>query len=321
METLPIAAAGSAPGRLDLLGLGECMVELHADEPLGVARSLQRDFGGDVLNALVAASRLGARTGFVTRVGDDPFGAALLAGWRAEGIDTSQAQLVAGDNGVYFISVDARGEREFSYRRSGSAAAAMDASLVDEAAIAGARWLLVSGITQALSAGAQAATREAVRLARRHGTQVAYDPNYRPRLWQSRGGLAAARQAFAEIAGEVDWLLPSQPADAELLGGDVDRADACTVLRAFARLSPRVALKCGEAGAWLAFDGWFFDVPVEAVVRPVDSTGAGDAWNGAFLHHLMRDLPPAAAALAAHGVAARTLLHRGAIAPREEGER
>ena len=65
--------------RFDLIALGECMVELYATQPLGSAEVLHRSCGGDVLNALVAAARMGARTGFVTRVGDDPFGPALLA--------------------------------------------------------------------------------------------------------------------------------------------------------------------------------------------------------------------------------------------------
>jgi len=90
---------------LDLIGVGECMVELFAEEPLGQAPVLRRAYGGDVLNALVSATRLGSRTGFVSRVGDDPFGESLRAAWREDGVDVSHAPLVPGENGVYFISV------------------------------------------------------------------------------------------------------------------------------------------------------------------------------------------------------------------------
>ncbi len=126
---------------MDLIGIGECMVEFHASEPLGVAAALQRGFGGDVLNALVAASRAGARTGFITRVGNDPFGAAMRAAWADESIDLAQAPLAEGENGVYFISVSADGEREFSYRRQDSPAARLGPDDLDEAYIASARCL------------------------------------------------------------------------------------------------------------------------------------------------------------------------------------
>ena len=114
--------------RYDLVGLGECMVELRGDAALGGAAQLACSYGGDVLNALVAAARQGGRTGFVSRVGDDPFGAALRAKWRGAGVDISQAPPVAGENGVDGIALLAGGGRDCSYRRSGSAASRPSAS-------------------------------------------------------------------------------------------------------------------------------------------------------------------------------------------------
>ncbi|OOV12342.1 hypothetical protein BXU09_16115 [Deinococcus sp. LM3] len=70
---------------LDLIALGECMVELRADGPLGDALQLTRACGGDTLNALVSAARLGSRCGFISRVGSDPFGHGLRRAWQAEG--------------------------------------------------------------------------------------------------------------------------------------------------------------------------------------------------------------------------------------------
>ncbi len=175
-------------GPFDLVGLGECMVEFWADEPLGSAERLHRAYGGDVLNALVTAARLGSRVGFMTKVGDDPFGPGLLEAWRSEGVDTAHAPLVGGENGVYFISLRAGGEREFTYRRTGSAASTLAPDDLDASYLGSSRTLLVSGITQAISEGAGAATLEATRLAKRRGVRVTYDPNYRPRLWRAQGG-------------------------------------------------------------------------------------------------------------------------------------
>ncbi|GGR59011.1 2-dehydro-3-deoxygluconokinase [Deinococcus seoulensis] len=299
---------------LDLIALGECMVELHADGPLGDAAQLTRACGGDTLNALVSAARLGSRCGFISRVGSDPFGHGLRRAWQAEGIDVTHAPLVDGENGVYFISLHAGGEREFTYRRAGSAATHLSPADVDAAYVAASRTLLLSGITQAISGSAQAATRHAAQLARQCGTRVAFDPNHRPRLWAVRGGLDAARAALHELLPCVDLLLPSFPVDAALL--DHTPSDAPGAARAFAALDVTVALKDGPHGAWLCEPGGEpLHVPAPPVPDVLDTTGAGDAWNGAFLHALTRAQPPEQAARTAHASAAHVIRHRGALPP------
>ncbi|GGY03109.1 sugar kinase [Pseudoduganella dura] len=289
----------------DLVGLGECMVEFNATEPLSHAVRFDRAYGGDVLNALVAAARQGARTAFVSRVGDDPFGAGLRAAWQGEGIDVSHAPLVPGENGVYFISLDALGERSFTYRRAGSAASQLAAAQVDEAFIASARCILLSGITQAISPGARAATLAAARYARQHGVLVAYDPNYRPRLW---GAPDSAREACAELLPYVDILLPSLPAD-----GDIFPCPPQSLVG-------HVVVKHGEEGCAVWLKGERTVVPATAAAV-VDTTGAGDAWNGTYLAALLRGEAPAAAASLANRAAAAKLAHRGAIPPKGRADR
>ncbi len=310
------------PRHFDLIGLGECMVEFHAEQPLTTAATLRRGFGGDVLNSLVAMQRLGGQCGFLTRVGDDPFGQGLLDGWRAEGIDTSHALMQPGDNGIYFISVAENGEREFTYRRQGTPASRMSPADLDPAYLASSHWLLLSGITQALSDSARRTTLEAARIAAAHGVRIAYDPNYRPRLWAAQGGLAAARAAFDEIAPLAEWLLPSHPADAVLLGGEEevdvndDSLDAGFALAGrFAERSRNVALKCGADGCILTAAGPARHVPGVKAEKVLDTTGAGDLWNGSFLFHLQRGATSAEAAAQANRRAAAKLAYRGAIPP------
>lgn len=291
------------PSGPELIALGECMVELSGEQALGtMPATLRMSCGGDVLNALVSASRLGTRCGFITRVGEDPFAQGMLALWREEAIDLRHAALVPGRNGVYFIAVREDGERDFTYRRAGSAASALSPADIDPAYLGSARAVLLSGITQAISGSAQAATLKLAQLARERGLLVAYDPNYRASLWHGRGGLPAAQAALSELLPLVDWLLPSRPADSLLLEAH--------------RLSCAVAWKSGAEGALLCQGGQALPVPAEAVAEVLDSTGAGDAWNGAFLHGLLSGVPAASAAAAANRVAAATLGHRGAIAPR-----
>lgn len=325
---LPVADAALARSR-DLLGLGECMVELLGHGPIGQVNSLRRGYGGDVLNALVAAARLGGRCGFISRVGKDPFGPALREAWQQEGIDLQHAPLVPGDNGVYFISVNAQGEREFSYRRDGSPASMLSAEALDAGYLADSHMLLLSGISQALSPSVRAATLAAAQMARQHGVLVAFDPNYRPRLWQAHGGLAAAQQALQDIAPWVDWLLPSHPADTLLVdasaaaAADDDLSAAADAIEAFGALAPQVALKLGPQGCLLRTPGARQHVEGVAARLVLDTTGAGDLWNGSFLMSLREGQLPPQAALRAHRLAARKLAFRGAIPPLElyAGER
>jgi 2-dehydro-3-deoxygluconokinase len=298
---------------LDIIGIGEAMVELSAEEPLSQATHLRRSYGGDVLNALIAAARLGARVGFISRVGQDPFGPGLLSSWQAEGVDTRHAPLVEGENGVYFISLQANGEREFTYRRAGSAASRLSPAALDPAYLRQGRVLLLSGITQALSETAQATCLEAARLARGAGLLVAFDPNYRPRLWAPRGGLEAAQTAWSELKPYVDLLLPSHPADLPALA--LEGKSPPEALQALASQGFRVALKAGPEGAWLAWEGRIHRLPPSPTGAIRDTTGAGDAWNGVFLHGLLLGLSPEEAGARANRAAAQKLGFRGAIPP------
>jgi len=291
-----------------IISLGECMVELLSDEPIARAGSFHKAYGGDTLNTLVAAARLGASTGYVTRVGDDPFASFLLDGWRAEGIDLSHARLVEGFNGLYFISLLPGGEREFTYYRRGSAAGSMTPADLDPEYIGGAGVLHVSGISQAISTSCRETVLGAVRLARERGVLVSYDPNLRRKLWAS---LAEARAAMQEILPFTDIVLPSAPQEmAELLKV---RTPEEGVQRLWAAGVGTVAVKLGENGCLLGYDGRLVAIPPFVPDPIVDTTGAGDAFDGAFLHGLVSGLPPEEAARLAVVYAGLSLRRRGAI--------
>ena len=110
------------PGRrLDIVSLGECLVEFNRRDD----GDFHPGFAGDAFNALFYAARLGARTGFISSVGDDLFTPIILAGIEREGIDTSRLLRIDGRrNGLYFIELDDRGEYTFHFWRERSAAAA-----------------------------------------------------------------------------------------------------------------------------------------------------------------------------------------------------
>jgi 2-dehydro-3-deoxygluconokinase len=292
----------------DIVSLGECMVEFFSEEPIARAGSFQKAYGGDTLNTLVAAARLGASTGYITRVGDDPFAPFLLESWGAEGVDVSHARMVEGFNGLYFISVLSGGEREFTYYRRGSVASTMTPADLDPAYIGGARVLHVSGISQAISPSCRETVLTAVRLARERGVLVSYDPNLRLKLWPS---LAAARAAMQEVLPFADIVLPSAPEEmAELL--EV-RTPEEGVERLWTTGVATVVVKLGEKGCLLGYDGRLVAIPPFVPDAVVDATGAGDAFDGAFLHGLVSGLSPEEAARLAVVCAALSLRKRGAI--------
>lgn len=295
---------------LDIISIGECMIELYADQPLAEALCFRKAFAGDALNNIAAAQRMGSRTGFITRVGDDPFAPYLLRSWQAMGIDISHCRVVPGFNGIYFISLLPGGEREFIYYRQGSAPSTMEPSDLDEAYIANARILLTTGITQAISPSARATALRAAQIARTHGVLVAYDPNLRLKLWS----LSEAREALAEILPYVNIALPGGPEEGRTLFGLEDpQAIVASLWSAGVDL---VALKWGMAGCWVGVraEGSITRVPPLPGIEARDTTGAGDAFNGVFLHGLCCGMAPVEAARLGMIAAALKVRGRGAVA-------
>ena len=263
-------------GVFDLVAIGEPLVEFN--QARGDGRSWLQGFGGDTSNAAIAASRLGARSAYFTRIGDDAFGRLLLELWRREGVDAGTVQTDAtAPTGIYFVTHGPDGHA-FSYRRAGSAASRMGVHDVPEPLIRRARFLHVSGISQAISGSARDAVRHAVRIARQAGVRVAYDPNLRPALWPT----AQAADALDEIVEQTDVFLPGLD-DLRALTG-IDEAhrlvDWC-----HARGASTVVLKLGARGA-LASAGGARTFIAAFAVQAVDATGAGDCFDAALLVRL-----------------------------------
>ena len=292
----------------DLISLGECMVEMYSDEPLGTANTFHRSYGGDTLNTLVMASRLGTTNGYITRVGRDPFGPYLLDSWQNEGVDTSHAQIVEGFNGLYFIALLEKGQREFTYYRKGSAATTLRPEDVDPVYISEAKMLHLSGITQAISPSCRQATLRAAQLAHTHGVRVSYDPNLRLQLWS----LAEAKAAMEEVLPYVDIMLPSAPQETEQLAGARSPEEAISFL--WSRGVDTVAVKMGESGCLVGANGEIKALEAVAPLGVVDTTGAGDAFNGVFLHGLLQGMTPHEAARLGTVASGLKVGARGAIA-------
>lgn len=293
----------------EILCMGEPMLEFNQLPPGPDGRVLYlQGHGGDTSNAAIAAARQGARAGYITAIGEDAAGDSFMELWRAEGVDTSTVIRTAeAPTAVYFVTHDARGHH-FTFYRSGSAASRYTPRDVPEAAIAQAKILYASGISQAISTSAADAVFHAISVAKRHGVKVAYDTNLRLRLWPA----ARARAIIEAAIGMADMAFPSRE-DAEALTG---LSDPDAIAEHYLRLGcPLVAVKCGADGALLATaDGLRVRAPAHRV-RAVDATGAGDTFCGAFLARIVRGDAPDRALAYANAAAALSTTGYGAVAP------
>ena len=294
------------PKAADILGIGEPLIEMvRLPDPIDGRPAYVQGFGGDTSTAIIAAARQGAKTGYLTAVGDDMFGEAMRGLWNREGVDHSYVPTRAGDpTGVCFIDPDPAGRR-FTYARRGSAASLYAPADLPEAAIAAARILHLSGITLAISETMRAAALRACEIAKANDTLVSLDLNHRPRLWSDD----LARKVLSSVP--ADLVFPSDD-EAEVLHSLTDPdAIADHYLGNGARI---VALKRGAAGARVATPDSRFDVPA-APATPVDSAGAGDSFAGAFLAYWLETGDLRLSATRAAKVAAGTVSGLGAVEP------
>lgn len=293
------------PGRLDLLAIGEPMIEFNQTAP--DRPEYRQGFGGDTSNAAIAAARSGARAGVLTRLGDDDFGRLLLGLWRDEGVDAGAVAIdAAAHTAVYFVTHGASGHA-FSYLRAGSAASRMTPADVPCNLAARTRIVQASGISLALSTGACDAVLHAFATAREQGVGVAFDSNLRLKLWP----LARARATIAAAAAMADWFFPSLE-DLQVLTGLVE-PDA--IVDWSHRLGAKAVLLKLGAGGVLASDGTRRERITGHPVAAVDATGAGDCFCGACLARLAAGDSLWDAARYANAAAALSTTGFGAVAP------
>lgn len=255
------------------------MVELSCEGDVRFAGTLGKGYGGDSFNTAVAASRLGSSVAYITHLGKDPFAFGLKEMMLAEKINTDAAHSVSGQTGLYIVAAT-NSRRDFYYYRKGSAASTLGPDDIDEAFIKKARIVFATGVTLSLSDKTREAVMKAFKIARDNDVMTAFDPNYREVLWDSEVG---ALDALNGILPYVDVILPSSPDDTHKIIG-FDKPDQIIDYFLFkgARL---VVCKAGANGCYLGYKRQMEHVPA-MTVKSVDTTGAGDAFNGGFLHGL-----------------------------------
>ena len=271
----------------DLFTFGETMALLTSDagQPFDPAAPFYFRFGGADSNVAIVAARLGVRTSWYSRLGQDPLGWWIRREVTAQGVDTEAVAMDADRvTGLMLKArVDEASAKVYYYRRY-SAASALDPDTFPFEAVANARWLHATGITPALSASARQAWTQALAVARAKGVPISLDPNLRLSLWSAEEARSVLLQA---MESGIDLLLPNID-EARMLFGNLSPEQLIEAAhRAGARL---VALKMGDQGAWLS-DGTTVTIQPPWTGMPVvDPVGAGDSFAGGLIVGLLKGL-------------------------------
>ena len=262
----------------DIITLGELLIDMTQDgtDEQGIGRFTAYP-GGAPANVAVAAARLGADTGFIGKVGDDSFGRSLAETLRKEGVNTDG--LFVSDSvptTMAIVSVDASGEREFSFYRNPGA----DTQLTTEEAVSvienGLPLILHAGSLSMTTSPSREACEEALRFAKERGVIISYDPNYRAALWDTEENAVAMMKKLLPLAD----ILKVSDEEMLMLTGTEDFEEGSLVLSGY---GPRLVLvTLGSQGVFVRY-GEYAEVVPGFRVKVADTNGAGDTFLGAML--------------------------------------
>ncbi|MBP2663283.1 MAG: 2-dehydro-3-deoxygluconokinase [Firmicutes bacterium] len=274
-----------------IITIGESMVMMVADQSdsLQFVTSYTRKIAGAESNVAIGLARLGHDVGWISAIGDDPFGTYIRNTIRGEGVDTSQVQILTEyPTGMLVKERNEIGDPKVFYYRRGSAASHITLDMVDESYFTNAKILHITGIFPALSENCRETLLQAVRLAKKQGAMVTFDPNIRLKLWNKD----EARVTLRKLASLSDLIMPGRKEAEILIGtGDWDQ-----VKEYFHNAGNRyIVMKDGPDGAFYSHQegcevveaGYAKGFPVR---RVVDTVGAGDGFAVGILSALMEGL-------------------------------
>ena len=268
---------------MDVVALGELLIDFTTQSvDAGGYPTLAAHPGGAPANFLAALTRFGGKAALLGKVGSDVFGKALINTLRNAGIET-RGLVVAGDvfTTLAFVTLDAQGDREFSFARKPGADTQirfeeLDLSLIDDAKI------FHFGTLSLTDEPAADATRRAVAYARQRGKLITFDPNLRKPLWRD---LSSAAEAMLWGLSQADVVKISDE-EIEFLFGMGPEDGARHILKQFG--VKLVFATCGAEGCFFATAHAAGYVPALQGVQVKDTTGAGDIFGGSAVWKLLQ---------------------------------
>lgn len=269
---------------MDVITIGDGMIAMcpRKKGPIMFCDTFEKKIGGAELNVAIGCSRLGLKSGLITRLGNDDFGKYIIRTTRGEGVDISQVKLVEGYNtSVYFREVLADGSSRSFYYREKSPTSTMSVEDLDEEYFKNAKVLHITGVFPSINKNNQKVILESVRLAKKFNLIISLDPNIRLKMWTKE----EAKAFIEKLLPDVDILLIGDE-EVQLLLGEVSIDKAIKTFHNYG--IEKVIVKKGAKGA-VGSDGKnIYDVEAIKPIALVDTVGAGDGFAAGFLTALLK---------------------------------
>lgn len=294
--------------------IGECMVELSTLD----GGLLQKSFAGDIFNSAVYMKRLmqeECEVSVLTAIGEDQISAEMEAFFMKQGLGVGTVfKSSEGTVGLYMISTDKAGERSFSYWRQNSIARRLMYILENaNTTLAGynADMIFFTGITLAiLDLKSREDLLDQISVARKNGAKIAFDPNYRHQLWENKEIAAKWIDRAYQVS---DIIFPSLEEE-EILFNTASVKDCLNRLEKHS--IEEIVLKAGTKGMYVQDAEKLFHRAFIPADKVVDTTAAGDSFDGSYLAMRMRGENVDESLANAAEVAAKVVSFPGAIIPK-----
>jgi 2-dehydro-3-deoxygluconokinase len=279
----------------DLFTFGEALsvfISTDTDSVMS-AKTFERVTAGAEVNVAVAISRLGLKSQYFSRFGNDQLGSVMLADIAAEGVDVSLAKRVNSYTGAMVRNPGKSAPVELSYLRKGSAASTIEPADILDTYISSTRWLHVTGITCAISHSGANTVKIALEKATAMNIKSSFDLNIRRKLWSEED----AKKVLAPLAKNVDLLIGGEDEYQAVFGVQEPK----NVLAEANKRGCKIAVMTkGDQKMRYSIDGNYAELTPPKVVA-VDPVGSGDAFTGGVIAGLLS------------GMSAQQALEQGSI--------
>ena len=267
----------------DVIALGELLIDFTENGMSNQGNPMfEANPGGAPCNVLAMLSKLGHKTGFIGKVGDDYFGSLLKKAIEETGIDSRYLYRDENINTTLaLVHTYEDGERDFSFYREPGADMMLKESEIDEECIKNAR-IFHFGTLSMTHEGVRAATKKAVEIAEKNNVLISFDPNLRPPLWKD---LEDARKAV--IYGlEHTQILKISDNEIQFLTGESDYTKGVAWITERYGI-PLILVSMGKEGSRASYKGKMVEEPTFSQDKTIETTGAGDTFCACALHYVL----------------------------------